>query len=275
MVKLTTLLLASVAILACSTSAQVRTESHSSSVADFERFSPVDALKQMEAAELSEEEANVGILPFPAPNNSGSLLRRAERTQPEKQKKKPTKPSTKNPKKQTGKNAKKTVKKPTKPSAQAAKKPAKPSPKLTKEQQLILNTHNRLRARHQAPPLVWNNNAAKWGDNWIRACKIEHSSRQGGKLGENLAWGTRGMFKNFGSVINAWYDEEKGYNYNNPDNSRGVTGHFTQVVWRETKSVGCAKRFCPNLDYEVYICNYSGAGNMGGRYARNVLRPRN
>ncbi|KAF9943352.1 hypothetical protein BGZ67_000031 [Mortierella alpina] len=273
MVKLTTLLLASVAILACSASAQVPTESHSNSVADIERYSPVDALVQSEAAELSEEEAKVSILPFPGPHSNGSLLRRAERTQPEKQKKKSSRPSTKNPKKSTGKSTEKTAK-PAKPSTQAAKKPAKPSPKLTKEQQLILNAHNKLRARHQAPPLVWNNNAAIWGADWIKKCQIAHSDRSGKNLGENLAWGTKGMFKDFGAVVKAWYDEVKGYNYVNPNNSRGVTGHFTQVVWRDTKSVGCAKTFCPNLNYEVYICNYAGAGNMGGRYARNVLPPR-
>ncbi|KAF9963777.1 hypothetical protein BGZ70_007192 [Mortierella alpina] len=242
MVKFTTLLLASVAILACSTSAQVPTESHSNSVADIERFNPVDALGQIEAAQLSEEEGSVHILPFPTPNNKRTLLRRAERTQPKKQKK-------------------------------TSIKAVKPSPKLTKEQQLILNAHNKLRARHQAPPLVWNDKAAKHGRDWIQRCrKPQHSNLAGKNLGENLAWGTKGMFKNFGSVVQAWYDEEKDYNYSNPDLSRGVTGHFTQVVWRGTKSVGCAMRFCPNLNYEVYICNYAGAGNMGGEYARNVRR---
>ncbi|KAF9968993.1 hypothetical protein BGZ75_003228, partial [Mortierella antarctica] len=79
---------------------------------------------------------------------------------------------------------------------------------------------------------------------------------------------------NFGQVIDGWYNEEKGYNYNNPDRSRGVTSHFTQVVWRNTKSVGCARGYCSNLKAEVFICNYAGAGNWGGEYARNVLRPR-
>ncbi|KAF9573110.1 hypothetical protein EC968_008959 [Mortierella alpina] len=272
MVKLTTLLLASVAILACSTSAQVPTESHSNSIADFERHLPVDAPEQIEAAQVSEEEeAKVGILPFPVPHNTASLLRRAERTQPQEQKKKKSsKPSTK-----SGKSKKKTVKKPTKPSTQAAKKPAKPSPKLTKEQQLILNAHNRLRARHGSPALVWNNDAANWGANWIRGCRLEHSDARGQKnMGENLAWGTRGIFKNFGSVVDAWYDEVKDYNFGNPDRSRGVTSHFTQVVWRGTKSVGCARRFCPNLNYEVYICNYANAGNTGGLYNSNVRPPR-
>jgi uncharacterized protein YkwD len=153
MVKLTTLLLASVAILACSASAQVPTESHSNSIADVERYNPVDALEQIEAAQVSEDEGTVHILPFPAPNNKRTLVRRAERMQPKKQKKQ----------------------------AKISAKAVKPTPKLTKEQQLILNAHNKLRARHQAAPLVWNEKAAKHGRDWIKDCRRynQHSDLRG------------------------------------------------------------------------------------------------
>ncbi|CAO3570816.1 unnamed protein product [Mortierella alpina] len=246
MVKLTTLLLASVAILACSASAQVPTESHSNLVADIERYNPVDALEQIEAAQLPKEETSVHTLPFPAPGNKRPLLRRAraERTHLREQRTTPT-------------------------------RAVRASPRLTKEQQLILNAHNRLRARHHAPPLVWNDRAANHGHKWIQHCRRynQHSDARQRNMGENIAWGTPGIFKNFGAVVQGWYDEEKGYNYNNPDLSRGVTSHFTQVVWRGTKSVGCAKMFCSNFGFEIYICNYAGVGNTVGEYARNVLRP--
>ncbi|KAF9942239.1 hypothetical protein BGZ75_001386 [Mortierella antarctica] len=241
MVKFTTFLLASVAILACSTSAQVSTEPSSISLAEYEQYSAVDAYEHIEAADLSEE-ANVDILSLPATSDSGSLLRRAEPKKP----KKPTK------------KAKKPVKKPTKP----AKKPSK----LTKEQQLILDTHNKHRARHQAPPLTWNNEAAKFGNNWIQACQFKHS---GGKFGENLAAG----YKDFKAVIDGWYSEVKFYQYGNPGFSM-KTGHFTQVVWKGTKSVGCAKKFCPNSNWTIYICNYAPPGNMMGAFPKNVLPPK-
>jgi hypothetical protein len=31
-----------------------------------------------------------------------------------------------------------------------------------------------------------------------------------------------------------WYDEEPDYNYENPGDSTGVVGHFTQMVWKNT-----------------------------------------
>ncbi|KAF9947758.1 hypothetical protein BGZ72_010299 [Mortierella alpina] len=234
MVKFTTLLLASVAILACSTSAQVSTEPRSISLAEYEQYSAVDAYEHIEAADLSEE-AEDDIISLPINHDSGSLLRRAEPKKP----KKPTK---------------------------KAKKPVAKAPKLSKEQQLILDTHNKHRAKHQVAPLTWNNEAAKFGNNWIQACQFKHS---GGKFGENLAAG----YKDFKVAINGWYSEAKFYNYGNPGFS-GRTGHFTQVVWKGTKSVGCAKKFCPNSNWYIYICNYSPPGNMMGDFPRNVLPPK-
>ncbi|KAF9273432.1 hypothetical protein BGZ68_001522 [Mortierella alpina] len=229
MVKFTTFLLASVAILACSASAQVSTEPRSISVAEYEQYTAVDAYEHIEAADLSEE-TDADILPVT--HDSGSLVRRAEPKKP----KKPT------------------------------KKAKKPTAKLSKEQQLILDTHNKYRARHQAPPLTWNNEAANFGNNWIKACQFKHS---GGKFGENLAAG----YKDFKVAIDGWYSEAKFYNYGNPGFSM-KTGHFTQVVWKGTKSVGCAKRFCPNSNWTIYICNYAPPGNMMGDFPRNVLPPK-
>lgn len=86
-------------------------------------------------------------------------------------------------------------------------------------------------------------------------------------------------YPSFKASIDGWYGEVTKYNYNAPGFSMG-TGHFTQVVWKGTKSIGCAKRVCPN-DYgrtwTIYNCQYKGAGNIvgdGGSYFRkNVLKP--
>ncbi|KAF8946213.1 pathogen- protein [Haplosporangium gracile] len=57
----------------------------------------------------------------------------------------------------------------------------------------------------------------------------------------------------------AWYDEVSKYNFDSPG-FYYVTGHFTQVVWKVTKSIGCAKRSCSR--WAVYICNYDPPGNI-------------
>ncbi|KAG0348559.1 hypothetical protein BG004_004804 [Podila humilis] len=148
------------------------------------------------------------------------------------------------------------------------KKAAKPP--LTKEQKSILDTHNKFRALHGAKPLRWDYSAANFGNNWLKACEFKHSS---GPYGENLAAG----YKDFKAAITGWYSEEKKYDYKRPGFSMN-TGHFTQVVWRDTKSVGCAKRFCPKSNWTIYICNYYRGGNMvgdNGSYFRKNVLPKN
>ncbi|KAF9436679.1 hypothetical protein BGZ76_003280 [Entomortierella beljakovae] len=222
MAKFTTLLLATVAVLAVSVNAQVSTEAQSISIDRFQDLvsnhpNPFETIE----ADVYEE-ADMVILPYPGPHNNNTLVRRATPTAPK---------------------------------------------KLNKEQQSILDTHNKFRARHQVPPLKWNPKAAAFGNNWIQKCQFKHS---GGPYGENLAGG----YKNLKKSIEAWYAEEKKYNYKKPGFS-GATGHFTQVVWKDTKSVGCAKKFCPNSNWYIYICNYETAGNVVGNnnayFKKNVL----
>ncbi|KAF9906129.1 hypothetical protein EC991_000925 [Linnemannia zychae] len=131
------------------------------------------------------------------------------------------------------------------------------------EQKSILDAHNKHRARHGVKPLKWSKSAAAWGNDWIQQCQFKHSS---GDFGENLAAG----YKNFKTGIDAWYNEYSKYNYKKPGFSMG-TGHFTQVVWKGTKSVGCAKKFCPGSNWTIYICNYDPPGNYQGQYPKNVL----
>ncbi|KAG9066657.1 hypothetical protein KI688_012565 [Linnemannia hyalina] len=143
------------------------------------------------------------------------------------------------------------------------KRAAKTNVLSAAEQKSILDTHNKYRARHGAKPLKWNTKAAAFGDNWIQACQFKHS---GGKYGENLAAG----YKNFKTGIDAWYNEVSKYNYKNPGFSM-ATGHFTQVVWKGSKTVGCAKKFCPGSNWTIYICNYDPPGNYQGEFKKNVL----
>jgi hypothetical protein len=65
-----------------------------------------------------------------------------------------------------------------------------------------------------------------------------------------------------------WYDEVNKFNFRSGGFSM-KTGHFTQVVWRGTREVGCGKSQCNGLD--VWICQYAPPGNVEGQYRQNVL----
>ena len=135
--------------------------------------------------------------------------------------------------------------------------------------QRMVAAHNQYRAKHCAQPLSWSPKLAQVAQQWANSlrdqgCKFAHS---GGSYGENLAAGTTGAMDPE-SVVAMWYDEVKGYSFQQPGFSM-QTGHFTQVVWRSTTQVGCGMAQCKGND--IWVCEYDPPGNWEGRYKQEVL----
>ena len=129
-----------------------------------------------------------------------------------------------------------------------------------KFQAAMLDTHNLFRKEHNATDLSWNDTLATFAANWTKACEFEHSVRpilypsqgltptplltfvfhpQHGPYGENLAQG----YGNASAAAQAWGDERAKYNFAKAEFSE-ATGHFTQMVWKDTKTVGCGRKKC-------------------------------
>ncbi len=133
----------------------------------------------------------------------------------------------------------------------------------------MVSAHNLVRAQHCAGPLTWSAKLAAVAQQWAdslrdQGCKFGHS---GGKFGENLAAGTTGMMDP-SAVVAMWYDEVKGYSFKQPGFSM-QTGHFTQVVWRDTTQVGCGRSLCKGMD--IWVCEYDPPGNWEGQYREQVV----
>jgi len=58
---------------------------------------------------------------------------------------------------------------------------------------------------------------------------------------------------------------------NNPPNLSEV-GHFTQLVWRNSKRVGFGFAKTGNSKGMIVVANYDPAGNYKGQYRANVAR---
>jgi pathogenesis-related protein 1 len=130
-------------------------------------------------------------------------------------------------------------------------------------QRELLAAHNAVRARAGLPALVWSNALAqaarRWADALIARDQFSHSPNS--PYGENL-FEVRGAVSTPREVVQAWASEEKDYDYRS-NRCRDTCGHYTQIVWRNTKSLGCA--VSRNSRREVWVCNYDPPGNYAGQ----------
>ncbi len=131
--------------------------------------------------------------------------------------------------------------------------------------------HNHYRSLHGVPPVSWSKKLAESARSYAATCPSGHS---GTDYGENLAWASYDM--GIGSVVKMWYDEESGYDYDEPGYVPGL-GHFTQLVWKSTTEIGCAHvSGCSSghsLRANTWVCQYAPAGNFVSQFAENVLPP--
>lgn len=134
-----------------------------------------------------------------------------------------------------------------------------PQPQSTKE---ILAAHNTLRARFKLPPLVWSDELARYAQEWanhlIQTGRLVH--RPNPIHGENLFL-IHGADISPAVVVAAWASEARNYNYQT-NSCQGRCGHYTQLIWRDTKRVGCGA--AAKDDTQVWVCNYDPPGNIAG-----------
>ncbi len=115
--------------------------------------------------------------------------------------------------------------------------------------------------------LYWYGNSAN----------VTASASQGIQSWYELYSNDLAIFEKFCSIRR--YNEVANYNYDNPGSSNGTVGHFTQLVWKSTTNIGCARCGGKGSNwYETYIVsNYYPQGNIVSNnyqyYKANVLRP--
>ena len=85
--------------------------------------------------------------------------------------------------------------------------------------------------------------------------------------GENIYWSTNEYKAE--EVVDSWASEKKFYNGGKiKSNKVSKYGHYTQIVWKSTKLVGCGRAKCKNGN-EIWVCTYYPPGNYLGEKAFN------
>ena len=139
----------------------------------------------------------------------------------------------------------------------------------------LLVEHNRARDAAGVPRLSWSSKLAREAQGWAevlaREGRMRHSTHaESGGAGENLWMGSAGSYGP-DTMIGAFVDEKRIYRHG-PFSAQVSTtgkwedvGHYTQVVWRDTREVGCAVARGERDDF--LVCRYWPAGNWMGQPA--------
>ncbi|KAI1282116.1 Golgi-associated plant pathogenesis-related protein 1 [Halotydeus destructor] len=136
--------------------------------------------------------------------------------------------------------------------------------------QECLSEHNKYRSLHGVPSLKYDSRLEKFAvkrAQYMAATDIfAHPSNL--QYGENLYWRS-GRVPSCASALDMWYREIKWYNFPKGKFSH-KTGHFTQMVWKDTRYLGCASAKSKRTGRIYIACNYYPAGNVMGRFVDNV-----
>ncbi|MCP3140115.1 CAP domain-containing protein [Pyxidicoccus xibeiensis] len=152
-------------------------------------------------------------------------------------------------------------------------------PTLTQFERDMLDTHNTVRAGVTTPrpdpaleALTWDVAAEAVAKAHVAKCNFRHNGERG-DFGENIAAATPDLWDT-PDVVNEWAKEVADYDYARNTCAAGKQcGHYTQVVWRATKRVGCATQVCTTNSpfgsraptWQFWVCNYAPPGNYVGQ----------
>ncbi|XP_074353601.1 pathogenesis-related protein 1A-like [Apium graveolens] len=132
-----------------------------------------------------------------------------------------------------------------------------------------LDAHNAARAAVNVQPIEWDQTVADYAMNYANQrsgdCVLQHS---GGQYGENIYGGPGAGLGGFTAkdAVAAWVGEQQYYDYNSNTCAQGEEcGHYTQVVWRNSVKLGCARIECMNDGGLFVICSYDPPGNYVGQ----------
>ncbi|KAH9809263.1 CAP domain-containing protein, partial [Melampsora americana] len=131
--------------------------------------------------------------------------------------------------------------------------------------------HNKVRKMYTVADVTWNPQLALAAARQADTCYFKHTPQN--RYGENIAAGQQSIEQ----VMNEWVfgpGERDSYVRTDPTSH----SHYTQVVWADTKQIGCAVKTCNQFGgaalgpgpVKFWVCEYDPPGNVLGWSAKKV-----
>ncbi|OAL00151.1 PR-1-like protein [Phaeosphaeriaceae sp. SRC1lsM3a] len=143
----------------------------------------------------------------------------------------------------------------------------------------VMRAHWYWRRLHCAQDLRWDTQLADAARSDIEKCKDGPvHERPGSNLSSvGPAPGSYDAWIEFArTATHGWHEEETKYPYDNP-HFDDAWGHFTQMVWRNSSTIGCAVGHCADKVQWPgrFVCYYSFFGNniAAGQFQQQVWGP--
>ena len=128
----------------------------------------------------------------------------------------------------------------------------------------VLARVNSIRDEVGVPHLSWDCDLAEGSQSWAvelsKKGRLEHSH---GNYGENLYWASYNS--DVIAAVNAWYSEKPNFVYGKSDWCKDgtVCGHYTQLIWKDSKYIGCG--IVRGSGGTYVACRFYPPGNVIGQ----------
>ncbi|TVU40940.1 hypothetical protein EJB05_14426, partial [Eragrostis curvula] len=133
----------------------------------------------------------------------------------------------------------------------------------------FVNLHNAAREAVGLGQVHWDDNVAAYAQSYAAQrqgdCTLMHSTNR--PYGENIYMGPAGKAWSAADAVGLWVEEKQYYDHATNSCSAPVDkscGHYTQIVWRDSTAIGCARVDCSNGGVFI-ICSYNPPGNVIGQ----------
>lgn len=125
----------------------------------------------------------------------------------------------------------------------------------------LLDAQNNIRTQLKLTKFTWNCEMADYAQEWANRGIFEHRSNN--KFGENIYVSSNGDVT-LTNVVEKWVTERDFWNNNTGVCKDGkICSHYTQIIWRATKQIGCGINRNVSGKWKVLlVCNYDPPGDV-------------